>query len=98
MKKMSKLAASVGLGGALLLSGMSAADAARSYPGGGIWDQGRSIWTNTVYSDYYHAGVAHGSTACNKNKCKRSETVPRGKWSRASITGTLGGNQTYWRK
>lgn len=85
------------LSAGLVLSGAGAANAAISYVGGGTWDHGVTYTTNKVWSNYYHPDRAHGSTACNKDSCNRSATVPPKRWSYASIRASWGGNTTYWR-
>lgn len=97
MKRAAKVLATVGLGGALAMGAASGAHAAISYPGGGTWNQGTSYVTMNTWSNYLHGSKAHGSTACNANRCNRSDTVPPGLWSYASIRATWGGNTTYWR-
>ncbi|HJD51383.1 MAG TPA: lactococcin 972 family bacteriocin [Candidatus Rothia avistercoris] len=83
--------------GASLFAGATAANAAQVSAGGGTWDYGVSYVTMTTWSNYHHPTRAHGSTACNKNACKVSDTVPRDVWSKAAIKATWGGNTSYWR-
>ncbi|WP_204576887.1 lactococcin 972 family bacteriocin [Clavibacter michiganensis] len=98
MKRTLSIASGVGLVAALLLGGAGAANATTEYVGGGTWNYGvERVVGNYSYSNYLHSSKAHGSTACSSSKCVRSDTVPGGKWSRASVQASAGGNTAYWR-
>lgn len=87
---------SVALASSLLTAG--AAFATTVYPPeGGTWSYGVQP-TATVYSNYYHGSLTHGSTACNGYPaCTRSADRPAGTTSYASRVPTLWGNTAYYR-
>ncbi|GAA2009589.1 lactococcin 972 family bacteriocin [Nocardiopsis rhodophaea] len=77
----------------LTIGTASAAMAAFEKAGGGEWTHG--ISNDTVYSNYYHRDVCHGSTAVG-TKTVRAE-ADAGLTSRASAPEAWTNNQTYWR-
>lgn len=86
----------LGLAGALVVGGATAANAATKSAEGGKLDYGVDYGYGSVWSNYYHPSKAHGSTACNSMSCSRSDRVPAGRWSYASMGSTLGGNSSYY--
>jgi lactococcin 972 family bacteriocin len=83
---------------AALLVGVpaTAASAATSAVGGGLWDHGVN---SRVYSKYHHASKYHSATACNGgllNQCAKSVAV-KNKWASASLPRNIGGGNTaFW--
>ncbi|MBB6174870.1 lactococcin 972 family bacteriocin [Nocardiopsis mwathae] len=61
--------------------------------GGGEWTHGVS--GGTVYSNYYHRDVCHGSTAVGKYVDRAEANA--GRTSRAKAPEAWTNNQTYWR-
>jgi lactococcin 972 family bacteriocin len=61
--------------------------------GGGVWSHGVDV---NVWSDYYHSGRNHSSTACNDSDCARS-TAPSNATSKAwKITNIFTSHSAYW--
>ncbi|MBM7413018.1 lactococcin 972 family bacteriocin [Clavibacter michiganensis] len=93
-----RLAVGTGLAVALLLGGAGAANATTVQAGGGTWTYDVDyLNTGVAYSNYFHTKKSHGSTACSRDACVRSDTVPSGRWSYARVKATAGGNTAYWR-
>lgn len=61
---------------------------------GGMWHYGTG--SNTVWSNYFHNGVSHGSTAVGKITAN-SGCVNKNVWSRASAPSKSFGNKSYYR-
>lgn len=95
MKKMvRRFAAPVLLAGVLSSAAVTAANAAIVHPPeGGVWDYGANA--STVWSDYYHPSVCHGSTAVGTIVVRASAGA--GAWSLASAQAKLFGNESYYR-
>lgn len=83
--------------GALLVSGVSTAQAATQYPAeGGTWNYGLSAWTPTAFSNYI-VNRTHGSSVKTSYGEVRSIDVIAGKWSTASKVANPWGNSYYYR-
>ncbi|MFJ7985749.1 lactococcin 972 family bacteriocin [Streptomyces sp. NPDC096351] len=79
--------------GALVIAGAAPALATITYPAeGGEWDHGAG--TATVWSDYYHPSVCHGSTSVGKYI--DSDEASADSWSITSATVALSGNKAYY--
>lgn len=61
---------------------------------GGLWDYGTTA--QSVYSNYYHGKVCHGSTAAGVN-VYRSPNTKAGNTSYASGAKKDSGNQAFYR-
>jgi lactococcin 972 family bacteriocin len=92
-----KVIASVALTGALLTVGAGAANAWTQYPvQGGTWNYGYN--GTGVYSDYYNAGLCHGSSVYTDWGASISVDTAPGKWANAWHTGnTWTHNSWYYR-
>jgi lactococcin 972 family bacteriocin len=95
-KKVASVLAPFGLAGVLAVGGMSAANAATSYPDGGTFDYGVDYGYMTVWANYFHGSKSHGSTACNRSSCTRSDRADANRWSFSDRTATWGGNSSYY--
>ncbi|MDN3478801.1 lactococcin 972 family bacteriocin [Curtobacterium sp. APC 4022] len=90
--------ATIAAASAVLIVGIpaTAASAATSAVGGGLWDHGVN---SKVYSKYHHASKYHSATACNGgllNQCAKS-VAAKNKWASASLPRNLGGGNTaFW--
>lgn len=82
------------LAGALTLAGTGVAGATIVSIDGGTWDYGSD--SSTVWSDYFHNGVPHGSTAVGKFRSD-SGCVNKNVWSRATAPRKGIGNESFYR-
>ncbi|WP_080793551.1 lactococcin 972 family bacteriocin [Corynebacterium pacaense] len=79
----------------LTVSGAAAASATTINIDGGVWDYG--VGSGTVWSNYFHNGKSHGSTAVG-TITSDSGCTNRNTWSRASAPSkVIGTNKTYYR-
>ena len=96
-RRVQTIAASLALGTVVALGGAAAANAATESREGGTFTYGVDYGYMSVWSNYYHKGASHGSTACSANSCTRSDRTPAGRTSYADRSATYGGNTAwYW--
>ncbi|WP_017569942.1 lactococcin 972 family bacteriocin [Nocardiopsis halotolerans] len=88
-----RTAATVLLASGLAVGATGTALAVVEYVGGGRWEHGFSA--GSVYSNYFHGGVCHGSTAVGTYTDRTS--APAGYTSYATAPEARWGNKTYWR-
>jgi lactococcin 972 family bacteriocin len=91
--KLKKTITSLVLIGGLLGSGATAAFAAISYPGGGVWNYGTG--GGIVWSDYYHGSKTHRSSVDGAYYYS-SPWTSAGYWSIADAPDTSGVDYSYW--
>lgn len=95
MKKYTKSLVTAVAVGTFSLAGIGIASAATQYVGGGTWDYGTNVQYS--YSNYFHNGLTHSSTAKNGN----GGTVTSGRKAPgapayAQVNRTISGNQAFW--
>lgn len=91
------LAAALGLG--IAVAGGTAAYAAVTNAGGGIWHYGGpSLVPSNNWSNYLHATETHGSAVTGDRGLVRSACTDPGAWSKASAwdSNPLRQDQAYW--
>lgn len=78
----------------MVLSNSVVAMAATANVDGGKWTYGTNV--TKCYSNYYHGGSAHNSTAINGNGTASKASASKGYTSYASVSRTWSGNTAYY--
>lgn len=93
MKIITKTLAATLAAGAMLLSGVSAAQATSVSREGGSWNYG--VTGKYTYSNYHHSTRTHKATACGSGCAYAGWTSP-GAWANAQAISALGGNTAFY--
>lgn len=98
-RKVLGLLAGVGVGAAIAVGGVSAANAVTEYREGGTWRYGLYEYSSTPYAEshYHHPSKYHRASVINTSGTLLRDYANAGQWADAVLaSGWWGSEYYYW--